>query len=132
MDERLQKALDHSNYMITLNNQKRLLKEQYKENLVYYYNGGQFTVTQGLVSFCQSLVSLNQDETILIDDNDLPIAVDDLKNFLSEIVTKYFEAANSYLVEYNQLKKNRTVESVVNLWAKVYCYLPITMEVLIT
>jgi hypothetical protein len=115
MDERLQKALDHSNYMITLNNQKRLLKEQYKENLVYYYNGGQFTVTQGLVSFCQSLVSLNQDETILIDDNDLPIAVDDLKNFLSEIVTKYFEAANSYLVEYNQLKKNRTVESVVNL-----------------
>lgn len=115
MDERLQKALDHSNYMITLNNQKRLLNEQYKENLVYFYNGGQFTVSQELVSFCQSLVNLNQDETILIDDNDLPIAVDNLKNFLSEVVTKYFEASNKYLLEYNKLKKNRTVESVVNL-----------------
>lgn len=115
MDERLQKALDHSNYMITLNNQKRLLKEQYKENLVYYYNGGQFTVSQQLVSFCQSLVSLNQESTILIDDNDMPISVDDLNNFLSEIVTHYFESANRYLVEYNKLKKNRTVESIVNL-----------------
>jgi len=115
MDERLQKALDHSNYMITLNNQKRLLKEQYKENLIYYYNGGQFTVSQELVSFCQSLVNLEQDTTILIDDNDLPIAVDDLQNFLSEVVTQYFESANRYLAEYNKLKKNRTVESIANL-----------------
>ena len=115
MDERLQKALDHSNYMITLNNQKRLLKEQYKENLVHYFNGGQFTVTQELVSFCQSLVALEQDNTILIDDNGLPIGIFDLKSFLNEIVTKYFEAANEYLFEYNKLKKNRTVESIVDL-----------------
>ena len=33
MDEKLEKALDISNYMITLNNQKRLLKEKYYENL---------------------------------------------------------------------------------------------------
>ena len=56
MDERLEKALDMSNYMVTLNNQKRLLKEQYKENLIYYFNGGQFTVTQDLISFCQCLL----------------------------------------------------------------------------
>jgi hypothetical protein len=52
MDERLEKALDISNYMVTLNNQKRLLKEQYAENLVFYHNGGQFTITQELISFC--------------------------------------------------------------------------------
>jgi hypothetical protein len=115
MDERLQKALDHSNYMITLNNQKRLLKEQYKENLVYYYNGGQFTVTQELISFCQSLVNLEQDSTILIDDNDLPIMVDNLKEFANEVYTTYFECSNKYLNEYSKLKKNRTVESIVEL-----------------
>ena len=60
MDERLEKALDISNYMVTLNNQTRLLKEQYSENLVYYFNGGQFSITQQLVSFCQSLLSLKQ------------------------------------------------------------------------
>ena len=31
MDERLEKALDFSNYMLTLNNQKRLLAEKYQE-----------------------------------------------------------------------------------------------------
>lgn len=115
MDERLQKALDHSNYMITLNNQKRLLKEQYKENLVYYYNGGQFTVTKEIVSFCQSLVTLEQDSTILIDDNDLPIMIENLKDFSTEIYTTYFESSNKYLNEYTKLKKNRTVESIVDL-----------------
>lgn len=115
MDERLQKALDHSNYMITLNNQKRLLKEQYQENLVYYFNGGQFTVTQQLISFCQSLVSMDQESTILIDDNDLPIAVDNISTFTKEILTKYFESSNSYLNKYNNLKKNRSVESIMDL-----------------
>ena len=115
MDERLQKALDHSNYMVTLNNQKRLLAAQYKENLVYYYNGGQFTVTQELVSFCQSLVAMDQSSTILIDDNELPITVENLSTFANEIYTKYFEAANKYFMEYNKLKKSRSVESIVSV-----------------
>lgn len=115
MDERLQKALDHSNYMVTLNNQKRLLKEQYQENLVYYFNGGQFTITQQLISFCQSLISMDQDSVILIDDNELPISVDNISTFTKEILSKYFECSNRYLIEYNNLKKNRSVESIMNL-----------------
>ena len=54
MDEKLEQALDISNLMVTMNNQKRLLKEKYKENIIHYFNGGQFTVTQQIVSFCQS------------------------------------------------------------------------------
>jgi hypothetical protein len=30
------------------------------------------------------------------------------------------------LIEYNKLKKNRSVESIMNLWAKVYYFLPVT------
>ena len=115
MDERLEKALDISNYMVTLNNQKRLLKEQHQENLVYYYNGGQFKVTQQLVSFCQSLVAMDQQSAILIDDNDIPIAVDDLSAFTNSVISKYFEATNTYFTEYNKLKKNRSVESIMDL-----------------
>ena len=37
MDEKLSKALDYSNYMVTLNNQKRLLTEKYQEELLYFY-----------------------------------------------------------------------------------------------
>jgi len=36
MDERLEKALDFSNYMLTLNNQKRLLAEKYQEELIHF------------------------------------------------------------------------------------------------
>jgi|TARA_B100000035_G_scaffold87406_1_gene73414 hypothetical protein len=115
MDERLEKALDISNYMVTLNNQTRLLKEQYSENLVYYFNGGQFSITQQLVSFCQSLLSLKQQSTILIDDNNIPIEVEDLESFTNSIISTYFEASNRYLTEYNKLKKNRSIESIMDL-----------------
>jgi len=115
MDERLSKALNFSNYMVTLNNQKRLLKEQHQENLVYYHNGGQFKVTQQLVSFCQSLLAMEQTSTILVDDNDIPVEVTDLESFTSSVVSKYFEATNTYFTEYNKLKKNRSVESIMDL-----------------
>ena len=51
MDERLSKALDFSNYMVTLNNQKRLLAEKYQENLLHFYNGCQFTASKELINF---------------------------------------------------------------------------------
>ena len=128
MDERLSKALDISNYMITLNNQKRLLKEQYAENLIYYYNGGQFSVTQQLISFCQSLVQKEQDETILIDDNNIPIQVNDLEDFTNSVISQYFEASNKYFTEYNKLKTNRSVERIMDLWVKVYYFLQVTIQ----
>ena len=119
MDERLTKALDISNFMVTLNNQRRLLKEQYAENLIYYYNGGQFSITQQLISFCQSLIMRDQEETILVDDNNTPVQIADLEDFTNSLVSKYFEASNVYLTEYNKLKKNRSVESIMDIWAKV-------------
>jgi hypothetical protein len=61
MDDKLKKALDFSNYMITLDNQKRILKEQYQDNLTHYFNGGKFTVTQQLISFCQRFNCITSD-----------------------------------------------------------------------
>lgn len=115
MDERLQKALDISNYMVTLNNQKRLLQEQYQENLIHYFNGGQFTITQQLISFCQSLIAMNQPSTILIDDNNTPIEIENLVDFSQELCSKYFESSNRYLTEFNKIKSNRSVESIMDL-----------------
>jgi hypothetical protein len=113
MDERLQKALDFSNYMITLANQKRILLEQYQNDLLYYFNSGQFTVSQQLVSFCQSLIQLSQTETILIDDSGIPIEIEDLVSFTNNIVGIYALASNKYLTEYTRLKKNRSVEGII-------------------
>jgi len=114
MDERLSKALDFSNYMVTLNNQKRVLKERYREQTVYYYQGGQFTVTKELITFVGMLVEQGNDEDIvLVDDNETPIMVKDLTDFQAEILNTYFTAANEYHAEYEKLRKNRSVEKLV-------------------
>jgi len=115
MDERLKKALDFSNYMITLNNQRSLIQEKFKEQSIHYYNGGKFSVTRELVAFVQGLISLNQTSTVLIDDNEIPVQIEDLEQFSIDLYSTYFEAANNYLTEYNNIKKNRSVEGLINL-----------------
>lgn len=115
MDERLEEALDFSNYMVTLQNQKRILKEQYKESLIYYYNKGQFSVTPTLITFLQTLVNLNQLEIVLVDDNEIPVQVDDTKVFLVEILNLYFSTTNKYLVDYNNLVSKRSVKDMIDL-----------------
>jgi len=114
MDDRLKAALDFSNYMITLESQKRVLKEQYENDLLFFYNGGQFTVSQGLISFCQSLLQLKQTETVLVDDNSIPIFVEEHEKFTQDVVSNYYKASNKYYTEYNKLKVNRTVEGIVS------------------
>ena len=115
MDERLKKALDFSNYMVTLNNQKRLLTEKYQENLIHFYNGCQFSITKELINFVKLLLDNHQDDVaVLIDDNGIPTIVDDVKTFCNQIVDVYFEASNDYHTEYMQLKKQRSVEKLVD------------------
>lgn len=114
MDERLEKALDFSNYMVTLNSQKRVLKERFREQTVFYHLGGQFTVNKQLMTFVSMLVEQGNDEDIvLVDDNETPIMVKDLTDFQSEILNTYFTAANEYHAEYEKLRKNRSVEKLV-------------------
>ena len=115
MDERLKKALDFSNYVVTLNNQKRVIKNQYHESCVYYFNGGQFTVTKELVTFVNMLVEKdNTSDIVLVDDNETPILIPDLDAFLSDIIDTYFSAANTYYAEYQQLIKNRSTAKLVD------------------
>jgi hypothetical protein len=114
MDERLAKALDFSNYMLTLNNQKRLLSEKYQQDLIHFYNGSQFTISRELITFVSTMVNASQDEVVIADDNNIPCLVEDLSMFYEEIINKYTTASNDYHSEYLKLKKNRSVEKLVD------------------
>ena len=115
MDERLEQAIDFSNFMVTLENQKRILKEQYYESLIHYYNKGQFTIGLDMISYLQALLNMNQTEVVLIDDNELPIQIEDLRIFMAEVSNTYFTASNKYLVEYNKLVSTRSVKGLIDL-----------------
>lgn len=115
MDIRLEKALEFGNYMNTLNNQKRILKEKFLENTVHYLSGGKFTITIELINFCNTLLQNNQTEVILLDDNDTPIQIEDLKKFFYDLIDIYTRNTNSYFTEYNKLKNNRFPKGLVDL-----------------
>lgn len=113
MDERLNKALNFSNFMVTLNNQKRLLKEKFEESLLFFYNGSQFTVSKELITFVNLLKEKGIETAVLIDDNNLPVEVLDISDFLDSILNSYFTASNEYLIEYEKIKKNRKIIDLV-------------------
>jgi hypothetical protein len=72
-------------------------------------------VSHQLISFCQSLLQLKQTETVLIDDNGIPVEIENLDEFTKNVLNVYFKASNRYLTEYNKLKTNRTVKGILTL-----------------
>ena len=115
MDERLEKALEFSNFMVTLNNQKRIYKEKFEQDIIYYFDGCQFTVDKDLICFCKIMMLQEQDSIVLIDDNNRPVEIEDLQEFYSNILSVYFTATNEYLEKYNTVVKNRRIENMVEL-----------------
>lgn len=114
MDERLEKALEFSNFMVTIDNQKRALREKFYQDIMIYINGGQFLITKELISFCSAMLTKCQNTIVLIDDNDIPIEIEDLHKFFDSIVKKYVLATNSYLNDYKVLRSKRSVEFVIS------------------
>lgn len=115
MDEKLSQALERSNFMATFNTQKRLLWEKYQDDLVFYSNGHEIVITQSLITFCSTLLDKNRQDIILTDANNLPFFVNDLEQFVEDILDQYATASNEYYQSYNDLKKTRSVEGLVNL-----------------
>lgn len=115
MDERIKAALELSKYMITLENQKSLQYEKFLENSVYYFNGNKFTATSTLVSFINFLIANGHKDAILIDDNNIPVLVDNLIDFSLELYNIYSNAAQIYFTEYSKIKNNRTVSGLLDL-----------------
>lgn len=117
MDERVQKAFDNADYMATLVSQKNILKEEFAQNLLYYENGGTFTASKELINFTKTLLDIGYlEDVVLVDDNNSPINVENLKTFFDKIVSVYFESVNEYFNKHNALIKQRKIESLVDLY----------------
>lgn len=115
MDERLSKALEFGNYMVTLNNQKKLLKEKFLDQCVYYIDGHRFSVNQQLITYCKTLIDLNnQYNVVIIDDHNQPYRVEDVQKFLEEILHIYQTNLNQYHTDYQKIKSKRSVKDIIN------------------
>lgn len=115
MDSRIQEALEHCNYRQTLNNQLYSLKVKADNNLIISKAGGSFKIDPSLISFLSFLQSRSHNEVVLLDQNSTPAKIDDIDEFLDEIIGRYFEVTNDYLEEYNTTRKARNVKKIINM-----------------
>lgn len=114
MQEHLQQALDFANYQQTFSIQKKLLKEKIEAKLTYGFNGGLFHIDRNLLTFVEILCNKERTSGIIIlDINENPIIIEDLKIFRDEIFARYFETTNEYYKSYENLKKSRSVEKLL-------------------
>lgn len=114
MDERLEKALEFGNFTKTLNDQRRVLTEKYNEDLIFFFQGAQFTLNHTLITFVGMLLQRNINETIIVDDYNTPIQIDNLEKFNEDILEAYFRASNSYYHNYQKIKSSRSIEKLIS------------------
>ena len=116
MDDRLKKALDVANLMVTFNTQRDLLKQEFKEDCLYHESGHRFTVDRELINFLSTLNNQGHTEDVVIlDDFENPFMIDDVKEFLDKIFTLYIEATNSYYHKYIDLKSKRSISKLMDI-----------------
>jgi hypothetical protein len=116
MDSRIEKAFAVANYMATLSNQRRIIAEEYAQQLAYYAHGATFKITPELINFTKTLLELGHTTDVaFIDSNNFPVVIVDVQEFFDNIVATYFEAINAYSAKYTELKAKRKVSDIVEL-----------------
>ena len=115
MTENLEKSFELASSLMAISNQKRILFEEYDQSLLYFYNGGTFKIDKDLISFLNVLKSYNNHSCVLIDANKLPIEIEDISTFLTTILDQYIRCSNHYLAEYQKIKNNKNLESILDL-----------------
>ena len=117
MDERIEKAFETANYMATLSNQKRIIQEEFEQQLIYYINGSTFKITTDLISYVNTVIDLGYGtDVVFIDSNGIPVLIDNLQKFYSDITDQYFKATQTYFDKYSDIRVKRKIKDIVELW----------------
>jgi len=116
MDETLKRALDFANYRKTLESQIKILKDKLQSNLTIGHDGGIFYIDSNLINFIDFLIRKNRLENVpVLDVNQNPILIKDVSDFMDKILDAYFASTTDYILEFEKLKKQRTVSGLVDL-----------------
>lgn len=113
--ERLERALHFSNTMQTFNLAKNNLKVKTQNLLSYSKYGGTFNITQEFIGFLNALKAANKKQMVILDKNETPIKIEDVSEFLDDIMSIYFEVVNEYNNEYQKLKSSRKIEKILDI-----------------
>lgn len=114
MDERLQKALEFSNYTATINNQKRNIKNRFDQLRLVHHAGGTFVANQETISFVKTMLDMNHTSGVLVDSKDNPINIKSFSELLEKLTDAYFSATTEYEAEYAKIRKSRNIKTAMD------------------
>lgn len=114
MDERLQKALEFSNYTATINNQKRNIKNRFDQLQLVHHAGGTFVANQETISFVKTMLDMNHTSGVLVDSKDNPVNIKSFSELLEKLIDAYFSATTEYEAEYAKIRKSRNIKTVMD------------------
>jgi hypothetical protein len=109
LDQQLEEALSFAQYQSTLNQQRRLLKEQFETDTVVAYNGGLFKITQ------EWLGGFDSTSSWFLDANGTPILVTNPTELYDNARSAYNKAIVQYGEAYQKLRTQRSVRSLTDL-----------------
>jgi len=105
----LNDALSFANYQSTVNQQRILLKQKFDSDCIIAYNGGLFRITQ------EWLGGFDQKFEWVLDMNNRPVKIENPEEFYNEANSTYKKALTEYGTEFQNLRTQRNVSSLVGL-----------------
>lgn len=109
IDTQIEQALSFARYQTSLNQQRKLLKEQFESATILPYNGGLFKITQ------EWLGGFDKESNWVLDINSNPIHVENPTELYESAKETYRNAIATYGEEYQKLRRQRSVRSLVEL-----------------
>jgi len=114
MDKRLEQALNFSNFRLILATRQQSLKILLNNKLKLSYENGLFKIDQKLITYLSVLLISGIEDCILLDINDVPIKITNLKDFLDKVLQTYDKAMNQYYQSYQKLEEARDMRKVID------------------
>ena len=100
------------NYRNAFLQQKKIIEQQFKDQCIISENGGMFFIT---ADFLANIKNIKETDQWVLDMNQNPILIQNIANFYDRAYNVYYTALADFGNSYNQLKSQRSVESILEL-----------------
>ncbi len=87
--------------------QRAILQEQVQHSLIIAANGSFFTADAQTIGLVKTFIDQGLTEAVLLDNNNLPCKVDDLKQFLISLIEHHQQVLNLFHQDYAKLVRSR-------------------------
>jgi hypothetical protein len=114
MDERLEKALEFSNYRTTIENQRANLRRRFDAMLIVHRENASFNADAQTIGLVKALIDTGTNEAVLLDTKENPVEINKLDVFLLNLIEAYHCATNEFIVEHRKLARARNIKKAMN------------------